>query len=79
MIAVKPRVKPKPSEVERRVAEAIRRMADLDARSIWAETTNGTVHLRGTVHSFYERKLAEESAKAAPGVQQVENHIVVVP
>jgi osmotically-inducible protein OsmY len=79
MITVKPRVKPEPSEVERRVAEAIKRMADLDARSIWAETTNGTVHLRGTVHSFYERKLAEEAAKAAPGVERVENHIVVVP
>ena len=25
----------------------VERMADLDARSIWAETTNGTVHLRG--------------------------------
>jgi osmotically-inducible protein OsmY len=79
MITVKPRAKLEPSEVQRRVAEAIKRMADLDSRSIWAETTNGTVHLHGTVHSFYERKLAEESAKAAPGVQQVENHIVVVP
>jgi osmotically-inducible protein OsmY len=79
LITVKPQAKPDPHEVEQRVAEAIKRMADLDARSIWASTTNGTVHLHGTVHSVYEKKLAEDAAKSAPGVQKVENDIAVVP
>jgi osmotically-inducible protein OsmY len=79
LIAVKPRVKPKPSDVEHRVAEAIQRMADLDSRSIWASTTNGTVHLHGTVHTFYEKRLAENAAKSAPGVAEVDNEISVVP
>ena len=47
------------------------------ARRIWATTSNGTVRLHGTVHSFYEKKLAEDAAKAAPGVAKVENDIVV--
>ncbi|MGZ4370530.1 MAG: BON domain-containing protein [Gaiellaceae bacterium] len=79
LITVKPRVKPKPSEIKERVADAIKRMADLDARAIWATTSNGTVHLHGTVHSFYEKKLAEDAAKAAPGVAKVENDIAIVP
>jgi osmotically-inducible protein OsmY len=79
LITIKPSVKPKPSEIEQRVADAIKRMADLDARSVWATTTNGTVHLHGTVHSFYEKQLAENAAKAAPGVMNVDNEIAVVP
>lgn len=79
LIVVKPPVKPDPAKIKERVADAIKRMADLDARSIWATTENGTVHLHGTVHTFYERKLAEEAAKAAPGVTKVENEIAVVP
>jgi osmotically-inducible protein OsmY len=79
LIVVKPRAKPTPSEVEQRVAEAIKRMADLDSRSIWATTTNGTVHLHGTVHTFYEKQLAENAAKSAPGVAEVDNEIAVVP
>jgi osmotically-inducible protein OsmY len=77
LIVVKPRVKP--AEIEKRVAEAIKRSAELDARSIRVTTENGTVHLHGTVHSLYERRVAEEAAKAAPGVSKVENEIVVTP
>jgi osmotically-inducible protein OsmY len=79
LITVKPRIKPKPTDVEQRVAEAIQRLASLDARSIWASTSNGTVHLHGHVHSLWEKKVAEEAAASAPGVQKVENHIVVTP
>jgi osmotically-inducible protein OsmY len=79
LITVKPRVKPRPTEVEQRVQEAIARNADLDARSIWATTTNGVVHLYGHVHSLWEKRVAEEAAEAAPGVEKVENHIVVTP
>jgi len=78
-ITVKPRVKPKAGEVEHRVEDAIERMADLDARSIWVTTTNGTVHLHGHVRSFTERRIAEEAAEAAPGVTMVDNEIAVVP
>jgi len=77
LVTVKPRVKP--DEVQKRIEEAIVREADLDARQIGVLTTNGTVKLRGYVHSLWEKKLAEKAASAAPGVSKVENQLAVIP
>jgi osmotically-inducible protein OsmY len=77
LIAVKPRVKAQ--DVKERVAEMIKRRASLDAEQIEVTTTNGTVHLRGQVHSLWEKRLAEQAAASAPGVSKVENELVVVP
>ena len=77
LIAVKPTAKP--SEIQLRIADAIKRTATLDAQRITVTTENGTVRLTGTVHSLYEKKLAESAAAAAPGVTKVENELVVVP
>jgi osmotically-inducible protein OsmY len=79
LITVKSTAKPKPTDIEQRVTDAIKRMADLDARSIWVTTSNGTVHLHGHVHSLYEKRVAENAAAAAPGVTNIDNEIVVVP
>jgi osmotically-inducible protein OsmY len=79
LIVVKPSTKPNPKELQQRIAEAIKRMAELDARSIEATTSNGTVHLRGIVRTCHEKKLAEDAAKSAPGVQAVRNNVIVVP
>jgi osmotically-inducible protein OsmY len=77
LITVQPKVKA--SAVEQQVQEAIERAAALDARAISVSTTNGTVRLRGTVHSLYEKQVAESAAKAAPGVKEVVNEIAVSP
>jgi osmotically-inducible protein OsmY len=77
LITVKPKVKAE--QVEQRIENAIRRMADLDASQITVTATNGTVHLRGRVHSWYEKQLAEREARSAPGVAHVDNEITVVP
>jgi osmotically-inducible protein OsmY len=79
LIVVKPSTNPDPKELRQRIAEAIKRMAELDARSIEATTSNGTVHLRGVVRTCHEKKLAEDAAKSAPGVQAVRNDVIVVP
>lgn len=79
LITVRPHAKPKPADIEHRVSDAIDRMADLDARSIWVSTRNGTVGLHGHVHSLAERRIAEHAAEAAPGVMKVENELVVTP
>jgi osmotically-inducible protein OsmY len=78
-ITIKPREKPKAEEVERRIADRIKRMADLEARRIWVTTTDGVVHLHGTVHSLHEKRLAEEAALDVPGVTKIENDLTVVP
>jgi len=56
-ITIKPGM-PKVDDVAERVSDAIERMADLDARSVWVTTSNGSVHLHGHVHSFAERRTA---------------------
>jgi osmotically-inducible protein OsmY len=73
------KAKVKPALIEQRIADAIKRMASLDANQITVTATDGTVHLRGRVHSWYEKRLAEQEAKAAPGVSKVDNQITVVP
>jgi len=76
-IVVKPQVTA--AEVALDVSSALKRNAELDARSIWVTTDNGTVHLHGHLHSFHEREAAELAASAAPGVVTVDNQITVRP
>ena len=72
-------LKPKASslDVSARIKEALRRQAELDAARIEVEAHDGTVTLRGAVHSWAERRQAENAAWAAPGVTRVEDRIAV--
>jgi osmotically-inducible protein OsmY len=68
-----------PSEVRRKIEEAFKRSAALDARSITVEVVGNEVILRGTVRSWSEYAEAERAAWAAPGVVKVTNELVVEP
>jgi osmotically-inducible protein OsmY len=76
-IQVKPRVAP--MEIKRKIEDALRRSAELDASRITVETNGSEVILRGTVRSWAERQDAERAAWWAPGVTKVENRIIVSP
>jgi osmotically-inducible protein OsmY len=76
-IAVKPRVAP--MEIRRKIEEALRRAAEIDASHITVEATGSEVILRGTVRSWAERQEAERAAWSAPGVTKVDNRIIVSP
>jgi osmotically-inducible protein OsmY len=76
-ITIKPRVSP--TDIRSEIEAALRRSAELDAERIAVETDGSKVILRGTVRSWAERAEAERAAWRAPGVTQVENHIIVVP
>jgi osmotically-inducible protein OsmY len=74
-ISIKPRAAP--YEVRRKIEDALRRSAELDASRITVEANGGEVVLRGTVKSWAERQEAERAAWAAPGVTRVDNRITI--
>src|SRR5437868_6695063 len=77
LIRLKPRVEP--TQIKRKIEEAFRRSAEVDANRITVEATGGEVVLKGTVRSWAERQEAERVAWAAPGITKVENRIVIQP
>lgn len=66
-------------EVQRKIEEAIRHNAELDARRITVTAHDGTVELWGNVRSWNEKDEAERAAWAAPGVHSIKSHISIVP
>ena len=77
LIQLKPHAQP--AEIKRKIQEAFRRNAEVDANRITVEARGGDVILKGTVRSWIEREEAERTAWAAPGVTKVEDRIVVSP
>jgi len=77
LIQLKPRAAP--AEIKRKIQEAFKRSAEVDANRILVETNGGEVILKGTVRSWIEREEAERVAWSAPGVTKVEDHIIVSP
>ena len=75
LIALKPKVAA--FEVRRKIEDAFRRSAQLDASRITVEAHGSEVVLRGTVRSWAEREEAEHAAWAAPGVTKVDNRISI--
>jgi len=74
-ILLKPRVEP--SEIKRKIEEAFRRSAEIDANRITVEAHEGEVILKGTVRAWAERQEAERAAWSAPGVRRVDNRITI--
>jgi len=74
-------IKPKTSaaDIKSKIEAAFRRSAEVDSQGIKVETDNGTVILKGKLHSLTEREEAERAAWAAPGVARVDNQIMVTP
>jgi osmotically-inducible protein OsmY len=77
LIQLRPRAEP--SEIKRKIQDAFKRNAEVDANRIIVETNGSEVVLRGTVRSWIEREEAERIAWSAPGVTKVEDRIIVSP
>jgi len=77
LILVKPRVSA--TNVKTKIEEALKRNAEVDSRRITVSTQDSTVHLYGSVRSWFERDEAERAAWSAPGVSNVVDHISVAP
>jgi osmotically-inducible protein OsmY len=77
MIMLKPRLSP--TEIKRKIEEAFKRSAQIDANRITVETNGSEVILKGTVRSWAEREEAEREAWRAPGVTKVIDQISIRP
>lgn len=64
-------------DVRDKIMKALKRSAVVEAQQIKVETNGNKVILRGNVHSWAERKAAENAAWSAPGVMAVEDDLVV--
>ena len=80
VVTVKPKVEPvEPSELKRKIMEAFKRNAQVDANRVTVEAHGSEVILKGTVRSWIEREEAERVAWSAPGITKVEDRIVISP
>jgi osmotically-inducible protein OsmY len=77
LVSVKAR--PTPSDIKKKIKEALERGAEFDADRITVEIDGNTAILRGTVRSYAESRDAERAARNAPGITEVKNKLVVDP
>jgi osmotically-inducible protein OsmY len=67
----------KVADLKRKIEDAFRRHAVLDAKAIEVKIDSATVTLDGYVHTWQEHEDAARAAWAAPGVGNVNNHLQV--
>lgn len=67
----------KGADVKRKIEDAFKRHAILDAKDIEVKVDDSTVTLKGHVHTWQEHADADRAAWAAPGVAHVENRLVI--
>ena len=61
-----------------RVEVAVHSSPYLSGRKLRIETEEGRVVLHGTVHSYFQKQMAQEALRRVDGVQRIENRLVVV-
>ena len=66
---------PKVEDVKGKIEAALKRNAELDAKKIVVQASDGKVTLTGTVRSWVEREDAVSAAWSAPGVTNVVDQI----
>ena len=64
-------------DVKQHIESALKRHAELDAKKISIEASDGRVTLKGKVRSWTERQDAELAAWSAPGVTNVDDELLV--
>ncbi|KQZ81797.1 MULTISPECIES: BON domain-containing protein [unclassified Pseudomonas] len=64
-------------DIQKRIEEALKRNAEVDAKGIHIKVEGNVVKLEGKVHLWRERQIAERAAWSVPGVNKVEDHLLI--
>ena len=64
-------------DIQQRIEEALKRNAEVDAKGIHIKVEGSVGKLEGRVHLWRERKIAERAAWSVPGVNKVEDHLLL--
>lgn len=75
LIGLKSRVQV--GDVKASIDNALRRNAELEAANIRLQAMDGEVTLSGNVHSWHERRAAEQAAWGVAGVKAVRNQLAI--
>ena len=64
-------------DIQKRIEEALKRNAEVDAKGIHIKVEGNVVKLEGRVHLWRERQIVERAAWSVPGVNKVEDHLLI--
>ena len=65
------------ADIKKRIEDALKRDAELEAHNIHVNVANNVVTLEGRIHNWNERYAAERAAWSAPGVMSVADRLVL--
>lgn len=74
-ITIKPKVQL--PDVQKRIEDALKRHAEIEAKGICVSVSDGKVTLSGSVRDWDEHDAVENAAWSAPGVRSVEDRLTV--
>lgn len=65
------------SKLDDCVETALLKQASVPQRNLRFEASDGRVTLHGTVHSYYQKQMAQEALRQLEGVQTIDNRLEV--
>lgn len=75
LIEIRPRASA--DDIKKRIEDALKRNAELEAQAIRINVSGGKVTLEGRIKAWPERQIAERAAWAAPGVREVDDKLTL--
>jgi osmotically-inducible protein OsmY len=69
--------RPHVSDIKKKIEDALKRNAQVEANDIHIDIHDGAVTLKGKVQSWHERELLESAVWTVPGVKSIRDCVTV--